>query len=478
MRPVITLIIILLFSQSLYAQDCTCKELLDSAIIKTESNYAGYQHKINARNRASYNNFKKGLLSVADRTSFLDCYDILNRYVKYFNDGHLFISEFPRATAAQSDSLAKTHPRYVTQGTPVAKQPDQIEGVWQNAKEQLEIVRITDKKFYAVIKKTTTARWQEGMIKMEITKGQNNKYSILFYNPDFTFSRFSDIGIFKRLLLGFGSNKYVKLEENDPEMNYIHVNKPEQPFFKVIDKDNVLLTVPSSLISQYIVDSILMKNKNLIVSAKNFILDLRSNTGGNYMWNGIQMLANTKPYLDKKDPTKDDFLMLASLDNAAYFENFKNFVNGDTAGIGYYTRLTNKIKNNLGATIGFSFYSARPSDTSQQTILPNPKNVAIIIDKGVASAAEAVINSLKSSSTKVIVYGENSHGMIDYVNVNTIRLKFIGNKRYYFGYPTFYSPDMLKNPINPTGIKPDVYIPNKVRNWIEWVIDDLKKKKG
>jgi len=151
-------------------------------------------------------------------------------------------------------------------------------------------------------------------------------------------------------------------------------------------------------------------------------------------------------------------------------------MNGDTAGIGYYSRLVDKIKNNLGATMGFSFYNPRPYDTSKQIVFQNPQNVAVIIDKGVASAAEAVVNSLRSSSTKVTVYGENSHGMIDYVNVNTIRLKYLCTRRYFFGYPTFYSPDMLKNPVNPTGLKPDVYIPSSHKNWIEWVIDDLKKK--
>ena len=467
---------ILLLSQLSSAQDCSCKELLDSTIIKTESNYAGYQHKVNANNRTSYNNFKKGLLSLATSTSFIDCYGILNRYVKYFNDGHLFITEFPRVTKAQTDSLAKIHPRYVVKQQNLTKKSDPIEGTWQNAKEQLEIVRITEKTFYAVVKNTSIPKWEPGMIKMEISKTQNNKYLIRIYDTEFNFSRFSDVAIFKRLLLGFGMNKYVKLEENDPESNYIHVNNPEQPFFKVIDKDNILLTVPSALISRHIVDSILMKNKALITSTKNFILDLRSNTGGNYMWTGILMMANTKLYLDKKEPNKDEFLMLASLDNAAYFENFKNFMNGDTAGIGYYSRLVDKIKNNLGATMGFSFYNPRPNDTSKQIVFQNPQNVAVIIDKGVASSAEAVVNSLRSSSTKVTVYGENSHGMIDYVNVNTVRLKYLCTRRYFFGYPTFYSPDMLKNPVNPTGLKPDIYIPNSTKDWIQWVIDDLKKK--
>jgi len=459
------------------AQDCSCKELLDSTIIKTESNYAGYQHKITDANRQAYTNFKKGLMTLAANTSFIDCYGILNRYVKYFNDGHLFIAEFPRATPAQSDSLAKIHPRYTITKKSSSKNVDAIEGTWQNAKEQLDIVRVSEKTFYAVVKNTSIPKWESGMIKMEISKTGDNKYLIRYYDTDFTFARFSDVGIFKRLLLGFGMNKYVKRTTDDPESNYVHIDKPEQPFFKIIDKDNIVLTIPSALIDNKIVDSILRANYAVITSTKNFILDLRSNIGGNYMWGGLLMMANTKEYLDKKDKTKDEFLMVASLDNADYFERFKSFMGKDTTGIGYYDRLTKKIKNNLGQTMGFSFYDPRPQDTSKQMIFKNPQNVAVIIDKAVASAAEAVVNSLKSTSTKVTVYGENSYGMIDYVNVNTVRLKFLCTRRYYFGYPTFYSPDMLKNPVNPTGIKPDIYIPKSSRNWIEWVMEDLKNRK-
>jgi len=125
------------------------------------------------------------------------------------------------------------------------------------------------------------------------------------------------------------------------------------------------------------------------------------------------------------------------------------------------------------------FVSAGPRngpDTSTRKVYQNPKRIAVIIDKAVASAGEAFITGLKETSSKVTLYGANTFGMIDYMNVNTLP---VGDKTcnwYYFGYPTFFSKDIKTKPLNPTGIKPDIYIPANTPDWITWVKDDLEKK--
>jgi C-terminal processing protease CtpA/Prc len=98
------------------------------------------------------------------------------------------------------------------------------------------------------------------------------------------------------------------------------------------------------------------------------------------------------------------------------------------------------------------------------------------MDKGTASAGEAFVLSMKANSNKIMVYGESSYGMIDYMNINTQKINCTGNSSYYYGYPTFFAPSIKTEPINPTGIKPDVYIPTGTLDWIKWVMLDLAKK--
>ena len=112
-----------------------------------------------------------------------------------------------------------------------------------------------------------------------------------------------------------------------------------------------------------------------------------------------------------KNRTEDDFLMLASRDNETYFSNFKNFFT-DTGCIHYYTKLNERIKENQGKIIEFSFYNPVP-DTARRIVYEYPQKVAIITDKAMASAAEAFILYMKENSSKGITYVDNTDGMID-----------------------------------------------------------------
>ncbi|MEP7322714.1 MAG: hypothetical protein ABI761_12380 [Saprospiraceae bacterium] len=98
----------LLLAQSASSNSCSCTDLLNQLISKVESNYAGYVHKVlDKKDNSSYIQLKNNLIAEAILTSNKDCYDVLSKFLKYFNDGHLFIIEFPENTPQQSDSLQK-----------------------------------------------------------------------------------------------------------------------------------------------------------------------------------------------------------------------------------------------------------------------------------------------------------------------------------------------------------------------------------
>jgi hypothetical protein len=481
MKKILLLAAGLLGGYAAFAQTCSCADVLKQVIWKTENDYAGYIHKVKEKDSTQYVRLKKQLRDEAANATFKNCYDLLEEYVEFFHDGHLYVGEFP---SKQPDSLINTVKHYAVPSNYEAilnktKKKDSIEGIWRTANNvQIAVIRAGENKFYGVIQKANAARWEPGMVKLEIEKVGNNKYNVAYYRNDFAKVHFAGEQISKNTVFAFGVYRFAKVFPVNPEVQYIDANDPELPTIKPLDKDNLLLTIPSALIDGRYLDSILVKNLTLIESTPNLIIDVRSNGGGNYIWGDIYELANTFTKEKPKTSNEDDFLLLASEDDAKYIYNLGAYYRQkkDSAAIKYYDNTVARIRSNIGKIVGFSFYSAGP-DTATKKIYANPKRIAVIIDKAVASAGEAFIIGLKEKSNKVTLYGANTFGMIDYMNVNTLS---IGDKScdwYYFGYPTFFSKDIKMKPMNPTGIKPDVYVPANTPDWIEWVKNDLGKTK-
>ena len=478
------IIITLLNAGRAFSQTCSCRNLLDTLIAKVETDYAGYIHKVKeAANTTAYYNTKKALQTKAETTSFADCYKVLNGYTGFFKDGHLFVAEFPAADSALSDSLHKLikHfdvPAGYTDILNNEKHRDDIEGVWKDAlNEQIAIVKVKENLFYGVLQQSTVEKWAAGMVKLEIEKTNEGSYNVTYYRNDFVKIHFMGLHMYKNVFLPFGNYRLAKILPHDPEIEYVNLVNPNLPVLKVIDSNNILLTVPSALIDGRYLDSLLNKYNAVIKTTPNLIIDLRGNTGGNYIWGRLLYIANTTEYAAPKK-AGDDFLLLASEDDAKYVRDrmqvyYKSAK--DSAAFRYYDNLISKIRSNLGKIIGFSYYSSG-QDTAKQFIMPNPQQISIITDKGVASAAEAFILSARETSKKVVLYGANTHGMIDYMNINNLVLNCPGNKTYYFGYPTYFSKEIKTHPNNPTGIKPDIYIPANEKDWVRWVINAYNTK--
>jgi hypothetical protein len=461
-------------------QNCSCSDLLKEVISKTQGDYAGYIHKVVEKDSGEYIKLKADLAKKAINTSFYDCHSILEKYAGFFHDGHLSVGEFP---PKQPDSLAAgvkhvSIPANFESALLKNRSRDSIEGTWKGANHlQLAIFKTGKNKFTAVVQKTNTPKWAPGMVKMEIEKTGPNEYNVALYRDDFAKVHFSDLHISKNTMLGLGFNRFAKAFPVNPEQKYIDYNDPLLPVLKVLDKNNVLLTIPSALIDGRYLDSILAKNDAVIKSTPNLIIDIRNNGGGNFIWGSIYDIANTIVKAKPDTSKEDDFLLMASEDDAKYIDRLASYTRQkkDSAGIRYYDNVIAKIRSNTGKIIGFSFYSSGP-DTATRQVFEYPKHIAVIMDKAVASAGEAFVMGIKSRSSKVTFYGTNTYGMIDYMNVNSIPIGDKSCRWYYFSYPTFFSKTVKTNPVNPTGLKPDIYVPQNNPDWIEWVKNDLAKK--
>src|SRR3569833_2340753 len=288
--------IILFAAQISYGQSCSCSDVLSQLIWKTEHDYAGYIHKVKEKDTTAYSKFKAKLVQEARASSFKGCYTLLEKYVDYFHDGHLYVGEFP---GKQPDSLINSVKRYqLSANYEIAllknEHRDSIEGIWKGGNGlQLAIVKVSANTFYGEVQKIAAPRWEPGMVKLELTKTGDNHYNVALYRNDFARVRFTDLSISKNTMFSFGVYRFAKTFPVNPEAQYIDPKDPQLPTIRALDKDNVLLTIPSALIDGRYLDSILLKNITLVTTAPNLIIDVRSNGGGNYIWGDIYELSNT-----------------------------------------------------------------------------------------------------------------------------------------------------------------------------------------
>ena len=128
-----------------------------------------------------------------------------------------------------------------------------------------------------------------------------------------------------------------------------------------------------------------------------------------------------------------------------------------------------------------TFAQIDKSDTIRRdTIYQFPQLVGIIVDDYCASSCEQFVLSAKNSS-KSIIFGTRTLGVLDYSNVVPEKLLTKGLK---IRYPMTRSTRLPEQPIDNIGIAPDIKInlpiylntKSEIDDWIIFVNDYLKKK--
>ena len=109
------------------------------------------------------------------------------------------------------------------------------------------------------------------------------------------------------------------------------------------------------------------------------------------------------------------------------------------------------------------------------------RRAALIIDHNVGSSGEGSVLMAKVCSNRTTIYGrDNTAGCIDYGNIYYVTLP---NCKLYLQLPMSRRYDVTENPLDPTGIAPDVRIdlplPSKLTDnideWVIWVAEQLEK---
>ncbi len=237
--------------------------------------------------------------------------------------------------------------------------------------------------------------------------------------------------------------------------------KSNSPALKILNSKTVLISIPSADLSYKAeLDSLIKLNKLLIDTAEHFIIDLRGNGGGgDAMFNELISYLYTNPIISY------GVELWTSETNVKMFENLLSNPNIPTESKKRIEAILNKAKENPNKYVLLS--DTKVDTLTKNTVLKYPKNISLLINKECKSATEQFL-LLAKQSTKVTIYGyENSGGALDYSNLNVIILP---SKYWYATVPTTRSTRLPKNPVDPTGIKPDIILNRQIKDPIKFII--------
>lgn len=477
--------IVFLFSSSIcLGQYCKCDSTFHIVKYHIETNYAGWFDKINQFDRTAFDELTN---SVSKNTKSISidslCYKEIKKYVAYFKDDHLHLNL--RASRAQNKTESKPieiETIHITETELLgylnsSKKIKPVEGIWENETYKIGITKSKEnpKLFNGVILTSKNENWILGEVKLTIKQEGKNAYRLTFITGDKTEAIENKAFIFKNILDARDltlSRVFPISKETVNLDDYALETDPTNPKLSFPKKDLAVWTFPNFFQQNLdVVKILLQKHKSKLETTKNWIIDLRSNEGGDVkVGNELLPYLYTKPIIWSTEfsrLTEDNFNKWYNTYVRDYYESLSKPEQQQIDSIFAIT------KSNFGKFGRWMSNENIIADTiSFNTTTAFPEKVVILIDQNTFSSGE-LFTILARQSGKVVVMGEKSAGTIDYGNV----LRYKTNcPSISLSLPSSRNNWLDKGiSIDRDKVQPDLYIPKNVSNWINYVFKKLKK---
>ncbi len=459
-----------------YAQTekCDCSAVFEELVQGVEDNYIYLAQLRLDGNAQQYDARIEEYRAKAGDIKSSSCTEFLTDFVRYFEDGHLFVYEQPKYTDGETDDFrqnikkSKVDVKVLQQALKFGEMViendglDGIVGKWTDGSSEFAIVK-DEGKYKAYILNTDKEGVEPGELKAEFIRtkhGFKGTYYSYGHQP-----RYMEGNIYKEktLLKIIGASVWGKVDSSGSrEAKMINRKDVTQPRIVKLDEENTLFSIPSFSYDYNKFIKIVLDNEELLRNTTNLIFDIRGNTGGNGVYHSFLGL-----YADRPKPANQG-KVLASQATLAYFERFaKNSKR-------VYGPVADRIKNNMGQIVDGPLFPKKKYKPEESKI----KNVAILTDNACASASESFILHSKQVSGNVKTFGSPTYGMIDYTSVNVLKLNS-GDQSIFFGYPTgtWHKEVIPEKGYNKTGIIPDIPIDTSVADKVQFIVDYYKHQK-
>jgi hypothetical protein len=441
----------------------SCSTILALLERKIHLDYAGYTLELRGERLTRYSAMKRAMQERADRTRGDDCYFVLNDFVSWFDDPHLFVYQSSRLDTAETTRRAATvERRSVTEASARnyyrrrAGRLDPLEGIWYDRGMRVAIVpdsALGPGRFVAVLLTSDTSIWSPGAVRARFTRRADGSYDATVAEPNYARAH-RRAAIYRHILLRFSPGIWGK-EFPVPATDSGTLD-PVDPHRPVVYRKNgtLVFAIPSHNGFKPALDSLVAKHRAELSSADRMIIDLRGNEGG-----GSFMTNDLEPFLSLKEELPNPFpinhpLMLSSDDQIAYAR--RAFGSDTTA---FVRGLLERLRASPGELVPLNDPAdtlAKP-DARDWVVSSGPRRVGVLIDRGTVSASEVfVLYALRSP--RATVFGERTAGALDYQSANIVSIS-PRERRWMLGYGTITrGPGLPAGGMRGKGIPPQVPI--------------------
>lgn len=467
------LTLLLFLPLSLLSQNCDCESNLNWVRKTFEENDAGFEYALAKKGTERYKKHNATFTEKANKiSSITECEKLVQEWLSFFRKGHKGFSIInnvngPNIQTREHETISSINPEKFKKYLLSKKEMD-YEGVWESEPYTVAIKKI-DETYKAVVINVSSGNWNPGEVKFYI----NSDSSGIYYMGDYSEYPFSNVQYLDEQVLNINGIYFKRtfpiIKETNPNLQrYLELINASSPSIRKLNDETYLFRIPTFDLGQKeAIDSLITKYLDRITSSKNLIIDLRGNTGGaGKSYNRLLPVLYTNPiktiYWKHKSTELNNKRWEEWLQNPNLSEEGKTFL----------TNVSNKLKNNLGQFV--YIYDNNGSDIFHQDFQYDKlKNIAILVDKDNASTTEQFLLAAKQSK-KVKIYGETTFGALDISEINQVKSP---DENFMLAYCLTKSLRLPDFPIDGIGIQPDYYLDKSILpyNWIDYVIDNLKK---
>jgi hypothetical protein len=449
-------------AQSTPSSPPTCRALLDGMKEKVEADYAGFVLEVRGHPRMrAYQDVVTRLRSRADNAHGDDCFGVLDAFVRWFDDPHLFVYQNGDIDSAES-RRRQSQVRRITMDEAGARRYfaaaahlDPIEGIWSSGPLRVAVMQEPDSSaghFAAVVLTPDTATWAPGSVRARFVRRRDGTYDAALSAPNFAVTH-PDAVIHKRVLLRLSPQMWGKIYPVAPaDSGLLDPADPRRPTLLVRGRTVIVSMTSHSPQYKEVLDSLVAAHAAELRSAQRLIVDLRGNEGGSAS-TGDALL----PYIasDSQGPDPLNFreaVMLSSPDQIRYAGR----AFGDSTSA-FARSLLARLRANPGGFVPVVDPASPEQADPPVPVIRGSERVAVLIDGGTVSAAEVLVLEARRSR-RVTIYGEPTEGALDYQSTSVVRL-VPGENRWFLGYPTITANTRLpEGGMRGKGILPDVRV--------------------
>jgi len=473
-KALLTLAVVILNLGYASAQECSCAETFERVVEVYEQDYALFSIKVTEANKALYTANKEVFRHKARKVSDLDeCLPVLEQWLEFFRDGHNYIRYTGNGAVNESrKNLGIDKDRFLKELDSLTKTKDHTKndllGIWKYEDYEVGIMPKKDAskgEFTGVVLSSENTDWKPGAVKFELSQIYGNEYQVVYYSNDNS----------KRKLIGrlqnsqnldfVDFNHWVKLWPFNPDAPS---NTLETDLYKDFHIRMIADKIPYIRFPNFyekdpaFVDSLIQSHHQELVSADFFIVDVRDNNGGNDV-----VYKPLFPYILSGPIETPNYGLWLSDGNIDIFLEGRNPEDLDAESKAEYDYLSS-LKGSLFWPSGDEYASTAVPDT---LFAPHQK-VAVLMNEKTISSGETFVFRTRQSD-KVVLYGQNTAGIIDGFNVLTRTINC-----FELHYPSSVrAKDVAENPIDPYGMPPDVYV-DKDLDVLEFAIEHMTQLIG